>query len=477
MKILIIEDEERPRKGLYKLLNNKYSGIQILPPQSNGIEGLKIINQEQPDIILSDISMPDMDGLEMISKIEQTNYHPYIIILSGYSNFEFAQKALSLGVKEYILKPFKIEDIINKIDTALTEVTTSKMHQKSIILEEINSDNISSYILLIRYKDNYYINEIITKIINYFGKYLGKNILINHEIDKDQQVILFNIQSNDNELENKFPRNDEISHRFDLILKNKVVGFIITNDNLNNKGLFLNDILFAHTFYNIPTISYLSEINNNTNDLSYLSIEKEKELVQAIHKNNQKVIISSMKNFINSKTDQKLSPNSIYLNLKNTLYKNNSYFMNNSTKDINTIFNSLVNCFNIEELINTLSQLFNFNDNIIPTHKTDNSLINQTLNIIEKNIYSPIYLDEVAQQLNISSEHLSRLFKEEINIGFNQYINMKKIKIAKKLLLNDQLKVSDISEQLGFSSPRYFSKVFKKLEGITTKEFKTNNLI
>lgn len=474
MKILIIEDEKLPREGLYKLLSTNYKGIQILVPQTNGLEGLKIIERDKPEIILTDISMPDMNGLEMISKIQNVNYKPYIIILSGYSNFEFAQTALSLGVKEYILKPYKVNDIFEKINTAIKFVSTSNMHINSINLKGNKVETLNTKILL-RYRKDYDICQIINSTLTYLGKYLGQTVSIDHEIDRDKQIILFNINYTDKEIEKKIPTKEELAHRIKLSLKNDIVGFILNNDLMSKSSTTINDILFAHNFYNLDSISYVSEINNNTNDLSYLTVDIEKQLSKIITSNNKEESIKIFNKYLNKKIEQKISPSIIYKDIKTLIYKKHNILSNNFL-NIDNVLDNLKNCFNFDETKVNLAQLFNFiaNNNNSIDEKCSNHNIIQTLKIIEENIYCPIYLDEIANKLNISCEHLSRLFKEELNVGFNQYVNKRKLEIAKKLLKQDELKVSEISDKLGFSSPRYFCKVFKKIEGLTTKEYKNN---
>ncbi|MGD1819131.1 MAG: response regulator transcription factor [Pleomorphochaeta sp.] len=474
MKILIIEDEKLPREGLYKLLSTNYKGIQTLVPQANGLEGLEIIEKDKPEIILTDISMPDMNGLEMISKIQNVNYKPYIIILSGYSNFEFAQTALSLGVKEYILKPYKVKDIFEKINTAIKFVSISNMHINSINLKGNKVETLNTKILL-RYRKDYDICKIINSTLTYLGKYLGQTVSIDHEIDSDKQIILFNINYTDKEIEKKIPTKEELAHRIKLSLKNDIVGFIFNNNIISKSSTKINDILFAHNFYNLDSISYVSEINNNTNDLSYITVNVEKQLSKVITSNNKEESIKIFNKYLDKKIEQKISPSIIYKDIKTLIYKKHNILSNNLI-NIDNVLDNLKNCFNFEETKTNLSQLFNYiasNNNSIKEKCTNQNII-QTLKIIEENIYCPIYLDEIANKLNISCEHLSRLFKEELNVGFNQYVNKRKLEIAKKLLKQDELKVSEISDKLGFSSPRYFCKVFKKIEGLTTKEYKNN---
>lgn len=474
MKILIIEDEKLPREGLYKILKNKYNGIQILTPQINGTEGLKCIEIEKPEIILTDISMPDINGLEMLSKISKTNYNPYIIILSGYSKFEFAQKALSLGVKKYVLKPFKVNDIIEYIDTAISEVSLSNCHLNEIkLIDETNNNQYCSK-LLIRYKKNYELCEIIKKIVSYFGKYLGSSVIINHSIDKKMQTILFKIYYSNKKQEDSFPTKEEISHRLSLSLNNKVVGFLMKSDELNDKNFVLNDLLYAHCFFNLPNIAYITDIIFN-NSSSFIFRDIEKNISQSILDKNSDACISNLNNWLNEKINQQILPSIIYKDLKNYLYRIHNQLINNSSNsNIETFLLNIKDCFTLQQLKSQLNNFFIFPKIESKTKQLniDNPLIKQTLTLIDNNIFCPIYLEEISVQLNVSTEHLSRLFKEELKIGFNQYVNKMKIELAKEYFKKDTFKVSEVSKKLGFSTPRYFSKVFKKITGMTCKEYR-----
>lgn len=476
MKILIIEDEKLPREGLFKLLSNKYKGIQILPPQINGREGLKCILLEKPEIILTDISMPDINGLEMISQLTTIDYKPYIIILSGFSKFEFAQKALTLGVKKYILKPYKVIDIIENIDIAIKEVSISAMHLSEIKLKENKIENNRHCSkLLIRYKKNYEISSIIKKIVLYLGKYFGSSSIINHSVDKNKQIILFSIYYNKNHQEKYYPTKDEINHRLTLSLNNQIVGFLIKNDELENFEYLLDDLLFAHCFFNLPNIAYISDIKINTKTQNLLFSTKEKMLSKSILDKDREACILNLDQWINEKIQLQSYPSEIYKDLKKWLYKIHSQLISNSSDvNIDEILTNIFDCFNIDQLKDNLHNVFIFqkDSNTDISNNTDNELIKQTLKLIESNIFKPIYLEEFAQQLSISSEHLSRQFKEELHIGFNQYVNNMKIEYAKGYFKKGDLKVSEISEKLGFSSSRYFSKVFKKVTGMNCKEYK-----
>lgn len=110
-KIVIVEDEFRTRQGLGHLINKVDLGCRVIGEAENGYEGLKMIRDLEPDIVITDIRMPKMDGLEMIEKVQAMGIGCVFAILSGYADFEYARQGLRLGVKEYLLKPATISDV------------------------------------------------------------------------------------------------------------------------------------------------------------------------------------------------------------------------------------------------------------------------------------------------------------------------------------------------------------------------------
>jgi len=117
-KVLIADDEPVIRQGLKKIVNWNILGFKIVGEAENGIEALDKVHKLDPDLCVIDIRMPGMDGLELISEIRKSKSEIKIIILTGYPEFEYAQKAISLGVQSYILKPVDpqiLKDELTKI--------------------------------------------------------------------------------------------------------------------------------------------------------------------------------------------------------------------------------------------------------------------------------------------------------------------------------------------------------------------------
>ncbi|MBR2398260.1 MAG: response regulator, partial [Clostridia bacterium] len=164
-RIIIVDDEVNAIEGLKLLIDTKRNNISEILSSTNAIEALEVIKREHPDIIISDISMPQMTGLEMIAEIKKMdNYNPMMIILSGYSTFSYAQTAIASGVKAYLLKPVDEDELNDKIDELIGEIEANSQQafEKNIVLEGalikiLNGDNskktVSSFLSLLNYND------------------------------------------------------------------------------------------------------------------------------------------------------------------------------------------------------------------------------------------------------------------------------------------------------------------------------------
>lgn len=148
LKVLIVEDEDIIRKGLTYMMDWLKVGCIVVGEASNGVEGLEKIKKLKPNIVITDIRMPFKDGIEMLEEsIEEYEYEA--IILSGYGEFEYAKKAISLGVDEYLLKPIdfnKLALTIKKLKLKIKERSQIKRH-----INSLGNENLYKKILDINY--------------------------------------------------------------------------------------------------------------------------------------------------------------------------------------------------------------------------------------------------------------------------------------------------------------------------------------
>ncbi|MGL4361783.1 MAG: response regulator transcription factor [Cellulosilyticaceae bacterium] len=137
-KVLIIDDEYFIREGMKQMLPWEELECEVVGEAQDGEEGIEAILKLRPDIIISDIRMPKKDGLDMIEEIKGINQNMQIIILTGFREFEYAQHAIKLGVLRFLLKPSKIDELIESIAAA-----TSKL---KLLEKDTNSEYIGNSI-------------------------------------------------------------------------------------------------------------------------------------------------------------------------------------------------------------------------------------------------------------------------------------------------------------------------------------------
>lgn len=134
-KVVIIDDDRQVLQSMKKAIPWYQMNAICVGEAMDGKEGLKIIQLHQPDIVITDIYMPVMNGLDMLEKLRTENYHGKVIILSGYSDFEYARQALRLNVNDYLSKPVRVQTItqvLNKVINELKESSEEELEQKEL---------------------------------------------------------------------------------------------------------------------------------------------------------------------------------------------------------------------------------------------------------------------------------------------------------------------------------------------------------
>ena len=116
LRVVIIDDEVISKRGIRQLLESRREQFAIVGEASDGLGGLRLVREQLPDIVITDIKMPHMDGLEMLHDINQISKNIKTVIISGHDNFEFAQRAIRMGAVDYMLKPVRIKEFLTLLD-------------------------------------------------------------------------------------------------------------------------------------------------------------------------------------------------------------------------------------------------------------------------------------------------------------------------------------------------------------------------
>ena len=499
IKVLIVDDETPIREWL-EFYIEKINGFQVVGTASNGEDGYNLFKEYSPDIVFTDICMPIKNGLEMIEMIQRINPDVYFIILTSHVDFEYARKSLQLKAQEYILKT----EISNK------NVEELLMKGKSEIEKHILSNNESHYEILsnrnsflksLILKDEFIeVNENILKkydislknyplfAINIFNEYNERITL--PKVDEIKNIVKFNLDlehiiivANIEGIHSIKEQQEKcIEYCKEILLKYKCrIGISDVFSKITDLKIALqqstNRMILGFYNENNRIISYQSSFTKRISNSEKLKAKLVREL---INQNYSEVIF--LKNKIKEEIEKEKPVDISYIK---ELYSFIAISVINFTSDSIDVIDE--DYKRINEKILSANYLSDINSILeesfyILNSKYDSSMnsysyaIRKAIKYMNDNYSNGINLSDVARHVSLSSEYLSRLFKDETGINFIVYLNNIRLKHSIKMLETTDLKVYEIAEKVGYSNLSYFSTVFKKNFGINPFEYKNKNI-
>lgn len=175
IKVVVVEDEWILRKGLIRSIEWSAYGCVIVGEAGNGQEGLELILKESPDIVITDICMPIMDGLEMLDEASKSR-HFHSIILTSYSEFDYAKKAISLHVTEYLLKPIKESRLCELLKNMVATIQQEQLYgnlKKHVDMGRLTEEELPDLHLAYGEQQNYYAKEAMRQIRENYAQKLS----------------------------------------------------------------------------------------------------------------------------------------------------------------------------------------------------------------------------------------------------------------------------------------------------------------
>jgi len=512
-KILVVDDELIMRQGITHMIDWENEGFQIIGQASNGQEALEIVKETPPDIIISDIVMPQIDGIEL-TKFIQANYpHIQIVILSSFSDFEYVKSSFQYGAVDYILKPsLNPIELLKTLRKASSKIQNLTLPSKGIS----NTSNILNRLIL-GFDSNidfdYLNNLLIHPSFCLFGINV-KNMSISY--DKRHKVIEFISSQINEEFSSNQVNQNEIIHLTNF--ENEIIVLIINfenkyQDSLINKLTKISNtvsytfpeifFVLSKTFDNISNIKTIYDkdfliltqqyfYNKNEHFLSSESFETPLPIDKFDFKGfSDAISIMQISNAFEMLTDyvtkaisnksltefelKTLIQNSFYNAISNLEYLNfDTIALNNLKRDC---FDKIDNSNYAEDLrINYDTLLISFNEIVEKSQNKINShMVNRIIQYIHAHYDDQLTLADVSKLFNFNYYYLSSYFSSHNKEGFNEFLN--KIRIEKACdFLKQDIPISDISTMVGYSDHSYFCKVFKKFTGLTPSNFRKNSI-
>lgn len=513
IKILIADDEALVRAGIKSLISWEKYGYEIIEEAQNGEEAYQKIVSLHPDILITDIKMPKMDGITLLRTLKENNISIASIILSCYDEFDLVREAMRYGAKDYLLKLSidapSLLAVLNEIKKSL-KIFNAKSSSTAIDIQDLKDLFVQKLI-----NKKFHSSTEIKNIIH--------NLKLNCEL-KDYRLIQFTLFTyNDN---SAFDKEDEQTH----ILVNNILEQICKRQSCCELIYFQNHYLIIHKNSNLKNLQlqistamkeYLNAtayfgISSNLSDYTafpqgieesqcalecsifyqnlYLTYFEEisKEHVPSFSKEDDDFLFSALleRNFsISFSICQKLIEQvttAHYLKSECLFYFNEilSVYARVARKTECSIDFILENNHNIFELLqakanySSCMELFKkFTKHfisIIEEKKTSTvrKEILQIENYVKQHYSEEIDLNTISELLNMCPSHISNLFKKETGINFSSYLTKVRMDAAKQLLQNSDTLIYEIAESTGYSNSGYFGKVFKKFFGITPEEYK-----
>lgn len=532
-KIVIVDDDILIRKGIRNVIRWKDLECEICAEASSGEEALKVIEEVKPDIVITDIKMPNMDGIELIDRIKRTIPQCKIVILTAYREFEYAQRAIKIGAFDFLLKPTKVEDIINVIKKAINEIKKEKT-----IVEELEKINSILKEKLPVLRENFLFNVIFEMIQNedeilqmasLYEIEIGSFLMILAECTTREEKGKHNTHLYLLGISNML--NDFLNHSYtiySIYLNNSQAVYIINSqkevEKKDEKELFelLNQLKKAAVeCFNIDLTLVVSTWGNGIVQLP----EKYKECIDAINyrfyfDEEDIIYYKDLSHFFMYMDDRKLKNlkneillsvrygnftniNKLLLELEETLKKTktdkqyilNFYYLllievnmikaqlssaintsNNSEVFENIDYlNEITRCKNLSELSNILRTSIQRTIEEVQNHNLNKmgSLVKKVIDYIKENYHlNDISLSDISEKFFVSPSYLSRLFKKETGKNLSDFINEYRIEKAKQLLLTTDLKTYEVADRVGIPDPHYFSRLFKRYTGYSPSEYK-----
>lgn len=519
-KLLIVDDKSLVIEGLKNLLDWKSYGIQIVGEADDGQKGIALAQNLKPNIIITDIKMPGMNGLDMIKKIRDTDPTIHFIVISGYDDFELAKKAFQYGAIDYLIKPVDFDQldnvlkrILEKLKTATKEenekakVNLALQKSRRVILKEALTD-----LLIGRYDT---IDTVEAKL-NLAEVKLG-----------DESFAVMVVRVANGLKENPSSKDalklaeeylESIKFGYSVSINDETTAIVITAPGLNYQWLrILADFLYMKFFTGDSFTIGVGDIYWQLNRIKHSYIEAERAVqyhylikspvihyidaqdsIRNLEKVNyptllEKSIMESIKLVSRDSLQRELDHYFYGINERNielTSFKNiiiemliiikkELYSVNIDLSDIfiddyEEIY-SILRMRSISEIriavMSFLDKIMNFMERT--SNKSGNQIVQEVLNYIDKcYMSSDISVAEIAEKICLTPNYISSIVKKVTGENFSDIVLKKRIERAKELLFDVTLKTYEIAEMVGYTNPNYFSNTFRKIVGLTPAEFR-----
>jgi two-component system response regulator YesN len=509
MRIVIVEDEIRIREGLAKLVRKIAPQYRVVGEAEDGASGIRVIEDKRPDLVITDVRMPDMDGLQMLSRLKEREIRTRAIVLSAYSEFAYAREAIKLGVSEYLLKPVNVGDLkrsLKNVEDAMAAELASRgtgegRSLESVLYSIISGDgslgDLDTKLLTDRFRlnvegrfalvsmylaDKY--SEVSGRIAGLTRALLSRRDLKHCILEqpKTGKISIFLYEFDDAQAEQRWVGSV-------LLPQLARDGGVETScawtsfaglANLKASMQRLDSCLDWSIVLPEGTLISWPEVEGTPRVALSYPIAIESQVRSALCAQSAERFASGVAEFLRYlHSDRTYSPKDI----KEAFIRFFWAVLNAAREVAYEAYEALPQQEILEKITTAVTwpQLESVATLLLSLSSADGaeenggSIVNRTKNLVHEFYGQGITLEEIASKINVTPEYLSGQFHRQTGVNFSAYIKDYRIKKAKELLLGTDLKLYAVAEKVGYQDAKYFCRVFKESTGTNPSDYRKTN--
>lgn len=480
---LLLDDEENIRKGIASILKNSDLDMGNIHECESADEALLVLRNQEIDVIIADIQMPGITGLQFVKEANaQKKKMPPVIFLSGYAEFEYAAEAVRLQAFAYLLKPVDIQELIETVQQAVSQETVmedSLLHEiLSAKVQSVWLNNMTEQYHFSRhsiFQKEFVLQLICCEFVEKENDFLEQN---RQQFSYDSKWFAMRFQSR--LLVISHPKNQE-----EIINRIEEKNIMTISQSSVCTGVHclksaLREVWETEKYHRVQDKKYIgfSDIQNRVE--GKISAE-DFEVLENFRNQDEQTLLKSIKNLF-SKTAEESYLFSYYEEIEQQIsekiirqYK--FICQENSLLENGFILANGVKCYQekllafFREVKEALSPCQNGKNDYENKLKT----LEKAVIYINQNFEKNINMASVSNYVGLNYYYFSNMFKKMTGQSFVDYLKTVRTNHAKRLLADSDLKIADISKKCGYDDAKQFSKIFKKLTGMSPKEYQRFN--
>jgi two-component system, response regulator YesN len=469
--VVLVDDEKMVLNSLALAFHWSETDFEVITTYQNSVEALKQILILKPEVVFTDIKMPEMDGLKLMEEVLKKLPHTKFIVISGYEEFTYAKKALTLGAVGYLLKPLEDEEIQSVLRQVKESLVEEEIYLHTIFHSMLNApstDNISSF-------TNYLLKS---KGCPKFITLAASVHDISHELEG--YTHFYKIQSYADTYLYILDNSDFITSPGFVqrirqsILREQIKNFCyITaalDRNVINKIEKLLDCIYTY---------YLHPIDITCKDFAVPEKQIKTDYIELLSteasKNNVQNVLSLLNNYTTLYPVKDRTMNGIikiYNITVSLLYRLDGNHFDEPLRNPGELISAFPDIDSVFQYLIVFLRNTTFINNKINMNLIKNDTFKKIIEYIHQNYTSPLNFQSICQTYTINPSYLSQVFKRELGTTFTNYIKNLRISYAKDLLAKTNEPISQICTKVGFDQYFYFSKLFKKETNLTPTQYR-----